>query len=150
LAKRKNNKKDTFKGDPNDLNRQLPKYYVQVLEFAMPIPPSKNHAYFYKGGKKILKKSTKEFIETTRSKLKKEMKEQKWKHDKPHVWYYADLYFYMPDKRVRDSHNSIEVLMDTLEGILFPNDYYVMPRVMDVKLDRENPRLEVKFYAKQK
>ena len=36
--------------------------------------------------------------------------------------------------------------MDSLEGILFPNDYYVKPRIQAVELSRENPQLDLVFY----
>ena len=51
-----------------------------------------------------------------------------------------------PDKKIRDSHNCIKLLMDSLEGILFPNDYYVKPRIQAVELSRDNPQLDLVFY----
>ena len=49
----------------------------------------------------------------------------------------------MKDKRKRDTHNYFKVLFDALEGVLYDNDYYVMPRVMGVAIDRDNPRIEL-------
>jgi crossover junction endodeoxyribonuclease RusA len=74
------------------------------------------------------------------------MREKGWKKDKDHVWYVMDLYFYFPDKRVRDSHNTLKLLTDALEGLLFSNDYFLLPRIQTVTLDRENPRLEIVYY----
>ena len=53
----------------------------------------------------------------------------------------------MPDKRIRDSHNCIKLLMDSLQGVLFPNDYFVMPRIQAVEFDKENPRIDVVFFS---
>lgn len=130
----------------DDLNRDEPRHPKQVLFLTVDIPPSKNHAFFYKRGAKIMKKPTKVYMAKTKKEVCEKMKEQKWKKERDHVWYFADLYLYFPDKRRRDSHNSIEILMDTLQGTLFRDDYYVLPRIQEVNLDRENPRMEVVFY----
>lgn len=130
------------------LNADIPQYPNQIIKLEIDIPPSKNHAYFYRRGQKIMKKTTQDYIKKIRKEVENEMWKQDWKKDKIHVWYYADLYFFFPDKRIRDSHNSIEVLMDTLEGTIFPNDYHIMPRIQNVILDRKNPRLYIEFYPK--
>ena len=134
----------------DELKQDKPKYPNQQISLCIPIPPSKNHAYFYRSGRKLQKNKTKKYIEQIRKYVEEEIAKQKWKKDKHCVWYYIDMYFYFPDKRQRDSHNSIEVLMDTLETVLFPNDYYIMPRIQLVELDRENPRLELIMSAKER
>lgn len=124
------------------------------LKFTLDIPESKNHAFIYRRGAKIPKASTNQFKAKTNQQLVKLMKDEGWKEEKSHVWYYLDLYFYFPDKRRRDSHNSIEVLMDSIQESLVADDYYVLPRVQLVELDRMNPRLECVFtpidYEEQK
>lgn len=119
------------------------------LDFTIKIPPSVNHMYIQtKGGSKILTKDAKEYIKHTQNVVKKKMREIGYSVEEPGVWHYMDLYFYFPDKRIRDSHNCIKILMDSLEGLLFMNDYYIMPRIQDVQLDRDNPRLEVIYKPK--
>ena len=86
------------------------------------------------------------YIKVAQDICKKAIRSQGWKKDKEFVWYVMDLYFYFPDKRVRDSHNCLKLLTDCLEGLLFPNDYFLLPRIQYVTLDRENPRLEVIYY----
>jgi crossover junction endodeoxyribonuclease RusA len=130
------------------LNYDNPSYPKQILEFVIGLPPSVNHMYIHRGGSKILTKQAKEYIIDTQNTVIKQIRESKWKKDKEHVWYYMDLYFYFPDKRIRDSHNCIKLLMDSLEGLLFHNDYFVMPRIQQVVLDKNNPRLEVTFFPK--
>ena len=56
---------------------------------------------------------------------------------------YLDCVFFMPDRRIRDSHNMLKLLLDVMQGNVFENDYFVMPRVQYVGLDVENPRVEV-------
>lgn len=130
-----------------DLNRDKPKHPRRKFNATIEIPPSKNHAFVYRGYRKIPKRDTRDYKETVEKKIQSIMDDKDWKQDKEHVWYFLDLKFYFPDKRIRDSHNCIEVLMDALEGSLFENDYYVMPRVQYVGLDRDNPRLEFEFKA---
>lgn len=129
-----------------DLKRKEAEHPNRTIRASIPIPPSKNHAFIYRGYKKIPKQTTRKYKEQVSSTICKMLKEKKWNIEDKGVWYYMDLYFYMPDKRRRDSHNSIEVLMDTLEGCLFEDDYYVMPRIQHVGLDREKPRLEFEFF----
>lgn len=138
---------DKVSKEKEDLNRDKPRHPRRKFNGILDIPPSKNHAFVYRGYRKIPKKDTRDYRENVEAEIKSIMKDKRWKQDDEHVWYYLDLHFHFPDKRIRDSHNCIEVLMDALEGSLFDNDYYVMPRIQYVGLDRENPRLEFEFKA---
>lgn len=133
-----------------DLERDIPKYPNQVLTLTIKVPPSVNHMYIHKrNGQKILTSTAKQYIKTIQDLCKKEIKKQNWKKDKESVWYVMDMYFYFQDKRKRDSHNCLKLLMDSLEGLLFTNDYFVLPRIQYVTLDRENPRVEIIFYPQE-
>ena len=133
-----------------DLERDIPKYPNQVLTLTIKVPPSVNHMYIHKrNGQKILTNAAKQYIKTIQDLCKKEIKNQNWKKDKESVWYVMDMYFYFQDKRKRDSHNCLKLLMDSLEGLLFTNDYFVLPRIQYVTLDRENPRVEIIFYPQE-
>ena len=129
-----------------DLDRAMPKYPNQVLTFSIPIPPSVNHMYQSAGRGRRLTTQARNYIKTSQDICKAEIKRTKWKRDVEHVWYVMDMYFYFPDQRVRDSHNCIKLLVDCLEGLLFENDYFILPRIQYVCLDRENPRLEIVYY----
>lgn len=130
------------------LKRETPLYPKQKLLFSIPIPPSVNHAYInLRGGKKVLSKDAKHFCHKAQIACQKAIDEQGWKEDNAHVWYYMDLYFYFPDKRIRDSHNCLKVLMDSLEHVLYNNDYFVKPRIQKVILDKKEPRLEISYFA---
>ena len=129
-----------------DLARDEPKYPDQELAIVVPVPPSVNHMYQSAGrGRRLTKDATK-YIKVVQEEAKRAIKQRKWKKDNPAVWYVMDLYYYFPDKKVRDSHNTLKILTDALEGLVFPNDYFVLPRIQYVTLDRKNPRLELICY----
>lgn len=135
------------KDEDNDLNRNVPKHPKQTVTFSVDMTPSVNHMYI--GKTKRLNTKALKYIETTQKICLSALKEVNWKRDNEHVWYYMDLKFYMPDKRIRDSHNCIKLLMDTLEGLFNSNDYYVMPRIQYVGLDRDNPRIEITIHPQE-
>ena len=132
-----------------DLDRDLPKYPKQVLTVTLPLPPSVNHMYQAAGRGRRLTKQAMEYIRTAQDTVKKAIRKQGWKKDKDHVWYVMDLYYYFPDKRIRDSHNTLKLLTDCLEGLLYKNDYFLLPRIQYVCLDRSNPRLEIIYYQQE-
>lgn len=47
---------------------------------------------------------------------------------------YVDAYFILPDKKIRDVSNVLKLLMDALEGVVYENDYYALPRIMDMQI----------------
>ena len=132
-----------------DLDRDLPKYPKQVLTVTLPLPPSVNHMYQAAGRGRRLTKQAMEYIRTAQDTVKKAIRKQGWKKDKDHVWYVMDLYYYFPDKRIRDSHNTLKLLTDCLEGLLYKNDYFLLPRIQYVCMDRSNPRLEIIYYPQE-
>lgn len=130
----------------NDVYRENPDYPNKTLKFSVDIPLSVNHMYIrtYRGGQR-LSPAAEEYVENTQAKVLEVMMDNNFKKITNASWYYIDLVIYMPDKRCRDSHNMLKLLLDTLETILFENDYYIMPNIKSVELDRSNPRIEVIF-----
>ena len=131
-----------------DLYRDKPQYPNKKLRITLPIPPSVNHMYHNtrSGGKRLTRKAE-DYIRDSRAIINQAIEEQRWiKQDKA-TWYYIDLTFFMPDRRIRDSHNCLKLLLDVMQGIVFDNDYYAMPRIQSVEYDKENPRLEVCVFA---
>ncbi|KKX54472.1 hypothetical protein X546_15655 [Brevibacillus borstelensis cifa_chp40] len=53
---------------------------------------------------------------------------------------------YWPTGRKRDVENVGKLLWDALEGIVYENDRWLLPRYMDFSVDQDNPRVEIKFY----
>lgn len=132
-----------------DLNRDIPKYPNQILTISLPVPPSINHMYLNAGRGRRLTKQAIAYIKTAQDAAKMAVRKQGWKKDKEHVWYVMDMYFHFPDKRIRDSHNCLKLLIDCLEGLLFLNDYYILPRIQHVGLNREEPRVEIVYYPQK-
>ena len=130
----------------NDLYRDTPSYLNKSLIVHLPIPPSINHMYVNKrNGTKVLTRTAFDFIRDARALINLSMEEQNWIKQEHAVWLYADIMVYMPDRKIRDSHNMLKILMDTLQGCVFDQDYFVMPRIHSVELDTIDPRIEVRI-----
>jgi len=127
-----------------DLNRIEVKRKTKEFHLSIPIPPSVNKIHYTaKGGKRRLTSDAERYIRDVRAYTRLKAEEQGWEKTDDATWYYMDLFFYFPDKRIRDSHNCLKILIDALESILFHNDYFVLPRIQIVELDKTNPRCEV-------
>lgn len=134
----------------SDLVRCKPSSRKKKLNLITPIPPSINHIYYNtKYGGKRLTKDAERWVTQVRSSVHAQIEDQKWKKEALGVWMVFDMTFYFPDKRIRDNHNAFKILFDALEGIVYVNDYYVLPRVTACYLDRENPRLEISIYPQK-
>jgi crossover junction endodeoxyribonuclease RusA len=127
----------------NDLFRDKPKFPNKKLRLSLPLPPSVNHMYFntYKGGKKLTK-DAENYVRVSRALINLAIEEQHWIKQTKSTWFYVDLVFFMPDRRIRDSHNMLKLLLDVMQGIVFDNDYYALPRIQAVEYDTEKPRVE--------
>lgn len=135
-------KKDAIQRE--DLYRDKPKQPNKCLRVALPIPPSVNDLHFHtRYGGKRLKPKAREYIRDSRALINLAIEEQHWEVPSVCTWLYIDMVFYMPDRKIRDSHNCLKILLDVMEEIVFINDYYVMPRIQGVEYDKENPRVEV-------
>ncbi|USG65194.1 RusA family crossover junction endodeoxyribonuclease [Brevibacillus ruminantium] len=58
----------------------------------------------------------------------------------------GEVMIYWPTRRKRDVENVGKLLWDALEGIVYENDRWLLPRYMDFSVDKHNPRVEIKFY----
>lgn len=56
---------------------------------------------------------------------------------------YVDMWYYFPDKRTRDTSNVPKLLFDALKGVVVEDDYYILGRVQDFEIDKDNPRIEI-------
>lgn len=134
-------KKDAKEGC--DLFRAKIKHSNKKLKLTLPLPPSINHMYVNtKFGGKRLSNSAEDYVRVARAKINLFVEEQSYKKQNKETWQYIDLVFFMPDRRIRDSHNMIKLLLDVLQGPVYENDYWIMPRVQGVEYDKENARIE--------
>lgn len=125
-----------------DLYREDSKRPNKRIYLSLPLPPSVNHMYVnVKGGRKLTGRAEK-YIKISKALINDAIYDQRWVKEKNPVWLYVDLVFYMPDRRIRDSHNMLKLLLDVMQDTIFENDYYAMPRIQSVEYDNENPRVE--------
>ena len=118
----------------------------------LPLPPSVNHSHHQvrKGNRlmKIPSRQTKDFTHEAGWLAKEWAQKTGWtKTVKTKL--YLRYYIYWPDRRKRDAGNVEKVLSDSLKGILFDDDQYVLPQAMDFSVDRGNPRVEVELEVKE-
>lgn len=127
-----------------DVYRVEPKKPNQKLKLTVGLPLSINHMYYNtRGGGKRLTKLAEQYVANTRAYINAAIIDSKYKCEDKCVWHYIDMIVYMPDRMVRDSHNMLKLLLDTMEGVAFNNDYYILPRILSVEYDKDNPRLEL-------
>lgn len=110
--------------------------------------PSVNHMYvnaYIKGRRmKILKTQAKAWVEDTTFRANQWMKDNQWSTTTEKT--IVRLWFYFPDKRRRDTHNGLKVLLDALEDAgIYEDDKFALPQIMDFEYDKNNPRIEIEF-----
>lgn len=118
------------------------------LHLTIPLPPSINHAYRYVNGKKIRTKETIAYDAMVQEIAKEAMRKQKLKMFPEKVKIKTDWTYYFPDNRIRDTHNSFKIPLDSMEGIVYRNDYWVLVNILDFIIDKDNPRVEIVVYLK--
>lgn len=96
-----------------------------------------------RNGAKRLSKTSEEYLKNIITIIHKAKIKQSWRRPKKETWLYIDMIFYMPDRRVRDSHNLLKLPLDAMQSIIYINDYYVLPRIQSVEYDKHNPRVEI-------
>ncbi|GAA0071778.1 hypothetical protein UT300003_33030 [Clostridium sardiniense] len=122
------------------------------IQFTTPLPPSVNdylgYRVVWKNGKAIVfpykKQEALNFMKLVANKLDKFIKEDKWKETDENTYVICEVDVFLNKKR-RDSDNLFKVLLDSInavEGLLY-DDSLIIPRVNNVAVDVNNPRLEV-------
>lgn len=101
--------------------------------------------YNKRGGGRGLKTVATDYIRDSRALLNQAVEDQRWTVPDKHVWLYVDMVFYFPDRKIRDSHNCLKLLLDVMQGIVYENDYVILPRIQSVEYDKENPRVELRI-----
>lgn len=127
-----------------DLPRKAPQSTKKSLHLSLPVPPSVNSMYYNtRGGGRRLTSKSEAYIRDSHALINLALDEQKWTKQQKGVWLYADMVFYFPDRRRRDSHNCLKILLDTLQGYVYDDDMYLLPRIQSVEYDKLNPRVEL-------
>ena len=55
----------------------------------------------------------------------------------------VEVWVYWGSRRRQDCDNLLKALLDALTGIVYTDDKWAVPRVMDWDIDDKNPRVEV-------
>jgi crossover junction endodeoxyribonuclease RusA len=119
---------------------------MNELNLIIPPVPSVNHLYSTnRQGRRFMTQAYKDYKKGIGSIGALEKYRQNWIYsmDERIV---MELRIFWPDARRRDADNIIKIIQDSFTGILYHDDYLVFPRVMDVNIDRKNPRVEIKFF----
>lgn len=129
-----------------------------TYKVTLTLPPSSNHIYcrrsktYYKNGKKrkrvmnVLTDRAQAWMEYAGDAALTAMEECEWECLDEKV--IVEMRVYWPDLRRRDAHNLTKLLCDALEGTVCMDDKWMLVRIMDFQLDRENPRVEVLAYPR--
>lgn len=129
-------KPDLFRENSSRPNKRL---YLDL-----PLPPSVNHLYSNtRGGGRRLTGRAEKYIKISKALINDAIYVQNWMKENKAVWLYVDMVYFFPDRRIRDSHNCLKLLLDVMQGTVFDNDYYALPRIHSVEYDKDNPRVEV-------
>ena len=70
-------------------------------------------------------------------------------HPTHHRKIVADYWIWWPDTRRHDPSNIEKVMWDALEGIVYDDDRWVLPRCQDFGVDERNRRVELEFWIKE-
>lgn len=126
---------------------------AQFMTFTCPIPPSVND---YLGKRvaynPITRKNFVQVYETAKAKafkrhmvkvLERAVKEFKWEKTGEYEYVICELHVYSNQKK-KDADNMFKCLLDSFtENKIIYDDSMVLPRVGQLYIDKENPRLEV-------
>lgn len=122
------------------------------MRLILRLPPSVNHMYV--NGRmghrltRVLSGSAKSWVKDAVEKTKIWIEENKWELANGKTIVY--LWYYFPDFRRRDTHNTLKILLDALEeGGIYQDDRYALPRIMDYEVDKDNARIEIEFKTKE-
>lgn len=129
-----------------------------VLNLVVPLPPSAN-SYL---GKKVGYSNGNPYVivyETAEAKkykaliiklVSKAKSHIKWKQTDKNTYVICELDIYLSRKR-RDSDNCFKVLLDALNntGLVYDDSMFI-PRVRDIIIDPENPRIELTLKVSEK
>ena len=108
---------------------------MKLLKTELPLPPTTNQMYGFRGYKKFLSKESKDWLEEVRWQYKTSYKEEiKLEPVRLIVNFYL--------KRDRDVDN-LKLILDSLQGFIIKNDSQVVElHIMKYK-DKTNPRVEL-------
>ena len=124
---------------------------MNVLQITIPgVAPSVNHMYedkWIRGRKyRVHSKDAEVWMYSVSLLAKQQAKQIGWQMAQKGEKVVVELRIFHPDHKQRDADNMFKALQDALEGVVYEDDRYALPRVMDIQVDKGNPRIEVRCY----
>lgn len=118
-----------------------------TLTFTLPLPPSVNHCYrryTTKTGQRmnVMTKAGVSWTADARAIAFDARNRANWTCAQGEK-VVLELTCFWPDLRRRDVSNLDKVLLDALEGVIYDDDRWALPRWMDFSTDRGHPRVDV-------
>lgn len=129
------------------------------IRFSTPLPPSVNdylgYKVLWKRGRAVVfpykKQKALDFMNLVAKKLATFVDNGEWKLTDKNTYVICEVDVFLNKKR-RDSDNLFKVLLDSInetEGLIY-DDSLIIPRVRNVVIDVNNPRLEVELKVADK
>src|SRR5579875_353023 len=120
-----------------------------MTRLILPIPPSLNQAYenqMVRGRRiRVLSREAERFKTEAQLLALSWRNQTGWLLPLPDRKIIVRAWYFWGNMYDNDANNRWKVLFDALEGILYHNDSMVMEHVVNIELDRNNPRLELEF-----
>ena len=118
---------------------------MDEIRITLPSVPTVNKLYFNCHGRRAMTSQGKKWKAEVMTWANLQKIRQHWKLiEREKV--VMEVTNFWPDNRKRDSSNTLKILEDSFTGILYDDDRWVLPRIMDFHVDRDNPRCEVRIY----
>ena len=113
-----------------------------MIKISLPLPPTDNHAYGQRGGRRFMYKEAKDW----KIKAGKSVKKAKVLYTEEPI-IFGEIHFYL--KYQRDIQGSLKLFFDALEKIYYKNDNQIIEFGPVYKhKEKHNPRME--FFARKK
>lgn len=110
-----------------------------MRKVTLPLPPSVNHTYIRTKNGSALTQKARDWKELAAWEAKTTLRG--WKIADQKV--ILEIWIYWGSRRRRDCDNLLKLLQDCLQGVVYTDDKWALPRVMDWDIDSDNPRIEV-------
>ncbi len=109
-------------------------------------PPTLNHVYRNVAvNRRITTRDGQRWVRDVQMLAQAAIRQQGWQKSTDEKLV-AEVTIFWPTRRKRDVENVGKLLWDALEGVVYENDQWLLPRYMDFHVDKTNPRVEIKFY----
>lgn len=110
-----------------------------MRKIILPLPPSVNHCYIQTPQGSALTAKARDWKELAAWEARTTLKG--WRVCDQKV--ILEIWVFWADRRRRDTDNLLKLLQDALKGVVYTDDYWALPRVMDWQIDNKRPRIEV-------